>query len=553
MDSENNLISNNFIGVKNNSLFGNIFIETLLDYLRKVRHANTLNEKLNLFTEGISCCGWRRIHLYIVNPKTEELMSSSSSGLTEQQKEYLCSNGIKMSDLKALFQPQFDRYRVGRSYYFPHDCIDPFIKSMRSVSIKSDLDIVELEDWHPADMLYFPLIGFNKKIIGLLSMDDPISGKKPTEQGLRLVELFVDAAVALLEEGEFEEYRGKTQGLLSRLFDLSPIMILLFDEKAKIIDLNNSAMRILGFEKEEILGCNECKIIASSDAYKKIISERELGLFSGEVLIAGKEKEIWGLLFSMPVYSNKGKIDGYISHITDITESKKLQQYLVRAEKLAGIGILASGIAHEINNPLYAILGIAENIETYEDLPNRARAELKELIEYTKEAGQILKDLSGYTYLAQRESEFPVNINEVIRKAVKLVDRSSDVIGVTFKLSLGEISDIKAYSSELMQVFVNLIINSLDAIPRENGIINITTFQEEKDIFCIIEDNGHGISEDILDSIFEPFYTTKQIGKGTGLGLYVCYKLVNKNRGIIEFKSEQGKGTKVFLKFQVDE
>ncbi|MCK5833954.1 PAS domain S-box protein [bacterium] len=480
-------------------------------------------------------------------------MSSSSSGLTEQQKEYLCSNGIKMSDLKALFQPQFDRYRVGRSYYFPHDCIDPFIKSMRSVSIKSDLDIVELEDWHPADMLYFPLIGFNKKIIGLLSMDDPISGKKPTEQGLRLVELFVDAAVALLEEGEFEEYRGKTQGLLSRLFDLSPIMILLFDEKAKIIDLNNSAMRILGFEKEEILGCNECKIIASSDAYKKIISERELGLFSGEVLIAGKEKEIWGLLFSMPVYSNKGKIDGYISHITDITESKKLQQYLVRAEKLAGIGILASGIAHEINNPLYAILGIAENIETYEDLPNRARAELKELIEYTKEAGQILKDLSGYTYLAQRESEFPVNINEVIRKAVKLVDRSSDVIGVTFKLSLGEISDIKAYSSELMQVFVNLIINSLDAIPRENGIINITTFQEEKDIFCIIEDNGHGISEDILDSIFEPFYTTKQIGKGTGLGLYVCYKLVNKNRGIIEFKSEQGKGTKVFLKFQVDE
>ncbi len=531
------------------SVFERIAMESLLELLRNVRLAEGFQKKIDLFAEGIAACGWRRIHLYLVDSKKGELVSASSWGLDERQREHLKANGLKISELRSLFQPQFEKYRVGRCFYFPHDCLDPMIIDIRSDSVKSLRDSSEFKDWHPSDILYFPLIGFGGKIIGLMSMDDPVSGRRPTEEDLRIVELFVDSAVGLIEEGEFEHYFDKTHSLMSRLFDLSPIMIFLVDENERIIDLNNAAVEKIGYSREEIVGSAECRIIASSEVFKEIIAKRKLGSFSGEVLISGKKSDMWGLFFSVPVYSNNGRIDGYITHIIDITESKKLQQYLVRAEKLAGIGVLASGIAHEINNPLYAILGTAENIMASGELPANLKDELNEIVGYTKEASQILKEFSGYTYSAQRESEFPVNLNEVARNAVKLVSRSTDVAGVIFKLAFGEISEIRASASEIMQVFVNLITNSLDALPRENGQIKISTFEEEDDVFCVVEDNGHGIPESMLGDVFEPFYTTKEVGKGTGLGLYVCYKIVTKYHGIIEIKSREGKGTAVFLKF----
>ncbi|HHS50274.1 MAG TPA: PAS domain S-box protein [candidate division Zixibacteria bacterium] len=531
------------------SPFETIEVGTLFELLRNVRLAKTFSEKLDLFCKGISLCGWRRVHLYIVDPHNNELVSASSHGLTPDQMEYLRNNGLKITDLKRLFNPQLQKYRVGRAYYFPHDSNDPFVQGLDSISIESGYSVEDFEGWHPSDILFFPLIGFGGNTVGLLSMDDPVSGKKPTEDDLKPIELFADAAIGLIAEGEFEAYFDKTHSLLSRLFDLSPVMIFLSDEDYKIIDANEAALKNLGFSREELIGYNECRLIASMDSYKRLLKERGLGSFSGEVQITGKKKDFWGLLFSVPVFSSRSKIIGYITHVIDITESKKLHQYLIRAEKLAGIGVLAGGLAHEINNPLQAILSRAEQISTEDELSDEARKNIAEIIEFTKETGQILKDLAGYTYSAKRETPFAVNLNEVIEKAVKLIGRSMDTSGIKFKLEFGDIPLIKATESELMQVFVNLISNSVDALSGMKGHVKVVTFDEEGDVFCIIEDNGKGIESERLDNIFEPFYTTKEVGKGTGLGLFACYKIVAKNNGLIEIESELGKGTKVFLKF----
>ena len=551
MDFENNLPRVDPIRMTHNgdSVYGRIAIEALLDLLKRIRGAAGFQEKLDLITEGIASCGWRRVHLYIVDTNIGKLKSASSWGLSEKELEHIRSSGMKMEDVEAFLRPEFDKYRIGRSYYFPHNCIDPFAVKMRSRGSSSSLSTEEFLDWNPADLLYFPLVGFDGEIVGVLSVDDPINGKRPNEDSLSIVELFIDAVIGLIEEGEFKDYFSKTRGLLSKLFDLSPTSLLLLDENERIVDANAAALDVLGYEQGELIGQPECGIIASNETYKSILRGRKEGSYRGEVLISGKKGDIWGLFFSVPVFRGDGYLDGYIDHIIDITESKRLQQHLVRAEKLAGIGVLASGIAHEINNPLYAILGLAEHIAGSVSVPENLRSEAEEIVEYTKDAAQIVKDLAEYTYSAQRESEFPVNLNDVIRSAIKLVEHSADVLGIDFKLHLGEIADIKASSSELIQIIVNLIKNSLDAIGDDRGTIIISTFLEENHIFCTIEDNGCGIPEDRLANVFEPFYTTKNVGEGTGLGLYVCYKIVTKSGGNINIKSTQGKGTAVTLEF----
>ncbi|MCD6501488.1 PAS domain-containing protein, partial [bacterium] len=299
MDFENNLPRVDPIRMTHNgdSVYGRIAIEALLDLLKRIRGAAGFQEKLDLITEGIASCGWRRVHLYILDSNVSKLESASSWGLSEKELEHIRSSGMKMEDFKALLGPEFDKYRIGRSYYFPHNCIDPFAVKMRSSALDSSLSTEEFLDWNPADLLYFPLEGFDGEIVGMLSVDDPINGKRPNEDSLSIVELFIDAVIGLIEEGEFKDYFSKTRGLLSKLFDLSPTSLLLLDENERIVDANAAALDALGYEQGELIGQPECGIIASNETYKSILRGRKEGSYRGEVLISGKKGDIWGLFF----------------------------------------------------------------------------------------------------------------------------------------------------------------------------------------------------------------------------------------------------------------
>ena len=519
-------------------------IEKMLLLLNELRNAGSFQEKIDLIARGIFTVGWRRVHIYAMDSRTGNLKSASTFGLTDKEIEQLRDHQLEPEEIKSLFGHEYDAYKIGRSYFLPVECNDPMVVKMQGISLKSKFDRKEFKTWDPEDILYFPIIGFGDKLIGVISVDDPVSGERPTEENLRGVELFLDYATTVLSESEYEDYFNKTRNLISRLFDLSHTMIFIIDESETIIDINDSVSRDLGYRPHELIGRPEHIVFSSDTAYREVKEKRNEGIFEGEALLSKKDgTELWGHMSSIPVFDGEGQIDGYISTVVDITESKQLHQYLIRAEKLAGIGVLASGIAHEINNPLYAMLGMAEEIMDMKGLPKKAGELAKGILKNTGDVAEIVKDLSAYTFSAQHESPSSIRINELIKRSIKIVERSMKTPGVVFDLDLGKLPEMQASTGEVTQLFTNLLTNALDALDGMGGMISVRSRLVGGLVECRIRDTGRGIPDDKLRRIFEPFFTSKEVGKGTGLGLYACYRIITKHHGSIYVESTSPEGT----------
>jgi len=528
-------------------------IVKILDIVSRLRKAQTFQEKMNLIAEGIGACGWTYVHLYIFDRSRKSIKSAAYWGIDEGGRKYLEENRMSLDEIeKILLNPEHEQYRIGRCYYISSSVEDEFFSHLRDTGWKSP-DARETKDyemWNPEDMLYVPLYGFGGKVVGLVSVDAPENGKRPSDDSLRSVELFVDYAVAFIEESEFEEYLSKSRTVLSEVFNLSPVAILVSDEKDIIIHLNKASEEIFGYELEEVLGRKASFLFSPSENLEKILHQRDRGLFQGEALLRHKGgREFWGYVTSLPVKGLAEQVESYILMALDITETKNLQYYLIRAEKLAGIGILASGIAHELNNPLYGILGLAEAIVDEDDI-ELVREYANDVIEYAREASEIVKDLAGYSYSSQMETASTINPNTALQNAVKMVTRLGRFSRIEVHEEYGELDEINASSSELQQVFVNLVTNAIDSMG-DGGKLFLSTRHVGDFVEVRVKDTGGGIPEEHQAHLFEPFFTTKAVGEGTGLGLYICYRIVNKYKGTIDFETITGDGTTFIVKFPV--
>ena len=228
-------------------------------------------------------------------------------------------------------------------------------------------------------------------------------------------------------------------------------------------------------------------------------------------------------------------------------EIKESDRNLFHTEKLAAIGRLAAGIAHEINNPLTGIRHSINNV--LEDPDDKvSREEYLELIdEALKKIESIISKLLGFSH-RQDEKNVNSSINDSINTVSKLIDYSIQSKKVRLKLNLDKnIPTINCSPHLLDEIAMNIILNSIDAVPSE-GIINCNTLIEKENIVFTVEDNGHGISSSILENIFEPFFTTKDVNKGTGLGLYVTREIVQGLNGTIDITSKVDIGTKFTVK-----
>lgn len=230
-------------------------------------------------------------------------------------------------------------------------------------------------------------------------------------------------------------------------------------------------------------------------------------------------------------------------------EKKRLEHQLLQSEKLAGIGILASGIAHEINNPLFGIMGMAEAILEEENL-KLIKEHTKDIIKYSVEAAEIVRDLAGYVQTAEAGDFGPLNINEKLNDTIKIARHSTKFGDVKIITDYRPIPSIKANSSEIQQVFLNLINNAVQSMNGKGRLI-LSTMPSEDYVEIKVIDNGHGIPKGHINKIFDPFFTTKEVGKGTGLGLNIVHRIIIKYKGSIEVESEEGKGTTFTVRFPV--
>ena len=235
-----------------------------------------------------------------------------------------------------------------------------------------------------------------------------------------------------------------------------------------------------------------------------------------------------------------------------LSEARKLQQELIQSEKLAGIGTLAAGIAHEVSSPLFGIMGLAEAIVEEEDLA-LCHEYASEVVEYSRTIRDIVVELSSYSRASASEYLTTVELSKTVDDAVRLVERSADCSGVTITAEVASGTYLQARTSEVQQIFVNLVKNAVEAVSAHHetadGWVRVNAGVDEGGIWARVGDNGGGIPADKVALVFDPFYTTKDPGKGTGLGLNIVYRIVTKYHGTIAVESLEGSGTRFLMRF----
>lgn len=231
-----------------------------------------------------------------------------------------------------------------------------------------------------------------------------------------------------------------------------------------------------------------------------------------------------------------------------LAETRELQAELIQSEKLAGIGTLAAGVAHEVSSPLFGIMGLAEAIRDEEDRDLIVEY-ATDIIEYCGGIRDIVKELSSYSRTAAHEYRTTVELRGVVEDAIKLVQRSSDLSGVDVEVDVPAGIHVHARVNEIQQVFVNLVKNAAEACRERHGdrggAVHIRAGQTGDHVWIEVQDNGVGIPQDKLGIVFDPFYTTKPPGAGTGLGLNVVWRIITKYRGTVTVDSVVGEGTTI--------
>ncbi len=227
--------------------------------------------------------------------------------------------------------------------------------------------------------------------------------------------------------------------------------------------------------------------------------------------------------------------------IRDVSELQTIEHQMRQSDRLATVGQLAAGVAHEIGNPLTSISSLVQLLERRMTNPDHI-SKLSRIRANIERITKIVHELVDFTRPQATDVQH-VQINDVIQNAVGLMayDNRSQKINIELDLT-SDLPRVKASPDKLHQVVVNLLVNAFDAMKEMGDTIRITTGEQQAAIFIRVEDNGGGMDPDVQDKIFEPFFTTKDVGKGTGLGLSVSHGIINSMRGQLRVDSEPGAG-----------
>jgi len=338
-----------------------------------------------------------------------------------------------------------------------------------------------------------------------------------------------------------EEYE-KLKEFSENIVESINVGILAADLEDRVESWNSQIEKLTGISRDRALGRKLSELlpvdlcdrlgVGVENVYKFVLKPKDVTL---NIAIA-------------PLISRDGAQIGRLIIFDDVTDRAELERRLVQADKLSSIGLLAAGVAHEVNTPLAVISTYAQMLAKQISGDEQKAPLLEKIARQTFRASEIVNSLLNFSRTSPTEF-VSVDLNKIVRETLALMEHQMTKSGVTATLALDEVLPrIKGNPGKLQQVFLNLFLNARDAMER-GGVLALKTSAHDGRVLVTVADSGAGIARENLENIFDPFFTTKGAKKGTGLGLSVSYGIVREHGGNIEVQSEIGAGTRFELSF----
>jgi len=346
---------------------------------------------------------------------------------------------------------------------------------------------------------------------------------------------------------EMEEALRRQEEFQRYLLESFPDLILVIDLAERYSFVSARIRDLLGYRPEEFIGKTIEEVPDHAPEFVALYRDVSSGrkMFGFCEYRAKHRDENWRTMraSASPLHNAQNKVSGVIVSMRDITVERKLEQQIIQSERLAAMGQMIGGFAHELNNPLTSILGASELLQD-EDVSELMRKQLVMLHQQSRRAAEIVQNLM-YFSRPPAPGKSPINVTDLMQRTLHLHAYSlrKNNITVDFLPDLS-LPAVNGDPHQLMQVFLNLILNAEHAIRevRDRGTLRIRLTKENKSVSAIFQDDGPGIPAEILPNIFDPFYTTKRPGRGTGLGLSICKAILREHSGNVEAASGPGEG-----------
>lgn len=360
----------------------------------------------------------------------------------------------------------------------------------------------------------------------------------------------------ITEQVRLSEEVRRVESHLASVVESASDMVLSTDTAGVILTWNTAAEKISGYTFEEVKGCFFFEFFAPDhqDEVKQIFASMRSGgssMMGAWDFIKKEGGRITVSWVCSPMKNDLAETVGIVAVGRDETEQRRLEMQLLQSQKLAALGVMAGGIAHEIRTPLAICSSAAQFLKDGDLTPDFLQECADKIQVGIEKASFIIENLLRFARPSERTEMAPVDLVAVLKEPLALVANQARLqkIGIVAHLPRGPVR-LKGMESLLQQVFLNLFLNAINAMP-QGGTMTLNLDQKDGEVWVRVADTGRGIAPGDLDHIFDPFYTRSPAGKGTGLGLSICYSIVKEHSGVIEVKSEVGQGSTFMVKLPV--
>ncbi|RKX29687.1 MAG: hypothetical protein DRP47_01205 [Candidatus Zixiibacteriota bacterium] len=427
-------------------------------------------------------------------------------------------------------------------------------------------------------LLVVPFFSLSGHPSGFMGFDDTEGPRNWSDHDVEVLKVAARLVSFEWERGEADRILSRTISQYTAMINTVPAKMYLKDINYKYVFVNDAFCTATGKDRNQVVGKTDYDIYPSDTANlhhesDKTVMDDDQGIISREEHIVDADgNNKWVSTTKIPIHDKKGSVTGIVGLVQDITEQYQSRERLAQSDKLAAIGTLAAGVAHEINNPIGFISSNLNTMKKYvdkissfiatienENASDRKKIDfiledftdaIEESIEGTTRVRNIVADLKSFSRVDKAEKG-QANLNEGIESTLNIVWNELKYKCKVEK-KLGDIPDLYCIPNQLNQVFLNILVNAGHAIEHNEGLIKIESKATDKDIIISFTDNGKGIPKANIKKLFEPFFTTKEVGKGTGLGLSLAYDIVKKHGGHIDVKSEVGEGTEFTISLPLE-